>query len=84
MDFPRKREVLAVVIGVALAGVPMMAFDLWLQSLIERTGREQVAEVAHRSLAMAEGRLSRVIDALAELAGRGVDSCRPGHVEALR
>jgi sensor c-di-GMP phosphodiesterase-like protein len=80
----RKKELLAVVIGVALAGVPMAAFNIWLDYFIERQGREEAVAIARRALSMTDDRAARVIAALDGLAERGVWSCRPQHLEALR
>jgi sensor c-di-GMP phosphodiesterase-like protein len=82
--FARKKEVLAVVVGVALAGVPMVAFNLWLTYFIEQQGQDEVASVANRSLAMADGRVARITASLNGLDERGVNSCRPAQLEALR
>jgi sensor c-di-GMP phosphodiesterase-like protein len=80
----RRKELLAVLIGVALAGVPMGAFNLWLDYFIEQQGQDEVAAVARRSVAMADARVARLVDSLNELARRGIDSCQPAHLEALR
>jgi len=80
----RKKEMLAIVIGIALAGVPMAAFNIWLDYFIEQQGGEEVESVAKRALSMADGRLVRVVASLDGLAERGVSSCRPAHLEALR
>jgi sensor c-di-GMP phosphodiesterase-like protein len=80
----RKSKLLAVLIGIALAGVPMGAFTLWVNWFIGQQGREEVEEVARRSLALADRRAARVIHALADLARRGIDGCSPDQIEALR
>jgi sensor c-di-GMP phosphodiesterase-like protein len=84
VTFLRRKELLAVLIGIALAGVPMGAFNLWLNYFIEQQGQDEVTTGARRSVAMADARLARIIDSLADLAQRGIDSCRPAHLEALR
>ena len=84
MLFWRRKKLVAVVIGVVLASVPMAAFSLWLDYFIEQKGREEVDLVGRRALALADARLSRVVDALGELAERGIESCRAGHLESLR
>jgi sensor c-di-GMP phosphodiesterase-like protein len=80
----RKKEMLAIVIGIALAGVPVAAFNVWLDHFIEQQGGEEVQSIAKRALSMADGRLVRVLSSLDGLAERGVSSCRPAHLEALR
>jgi len=81
---PRLKLVLALAAGVVLAGPPVVALNLWLQGLDERHDREEIDAVAARVLAIAEGRIGRVMKALEELAQRSVDSCRPAHVDAMR
>jgi sensor c-di-GMP phosphodiesterase-like protein len=82
--FSRRNKLVAAVIGVVLAGLPMAAFNLWLGYFVEQKGREEVDVVVRRSLALADARLARVADSLGELARHGIGSCRPAHVEALR
>jgi sensor c-di-GMP phosphodiesterase-like protein len=82
--FLRRKELLAVLIGVALAGVPMGAFNLWLNYFIEQQGQDEVISVARRSIAMADTRLARLVASLDDLAQRGIVTCRPAHIEALR
>jgi sensor c-di-GMP phosphodiesterase-like protein len=84
VSFGRRKAILAVVFGVALAGVPMAAFNLWLGHFIEQQGQQEVASVAKRSLAMADARVARIVTSLNELKERGVDSCGPSQVDALR
>ena len=49
--FLRRKEFLAVLIGVALAGVPMGAFNLWLNYFIEQQGQDEVTLGARRFIA---------------------------------
>lgn len=79
-----RRNIVAIVVGVLFAGAPLIAFDFWLGGLINRQGQEEVDTSAKRAIALAESRVSQVIATLDGLAARGVDSCRPGDVEALR
>jgi sensor c-di-GMP phosphodiesterase-like protein len=82
--FSRRKKLVAVVVGVVLAGVPMAAFNLWLGYFIEQQGHEEVELVGRRALALSDARIARVIDSLDNLTRRGIDSCRPAHLEALR
>jgi sensor c-di-GMP phosphodiesterase-like protein len=84
VSFPRRKDWFAVLIGIALAGVPMAAFNLWIDWFIDRQGRQEAGELVRRSLALASKRADVVLDTLADLARRGIDSCAPGHVEAMR
>jgi sensor c-di-GMP phosphodiesterase-like protein len=79
-----RRNIVAIVVGVLLAGAPLVAFDFWLGGLIDRQGQEEVDTSAKRAIALAESRVTQVIATLDGLAARGVDSCRPDDVEAMR
>jgi sensor c-di-GMP phosphodiesterase-like protein len=79
-----RRNIVAIVVGVLLAGAPLVAFDFWLGGLIDRQGQEEVDTSAKRAIALAESRITQVIATLDGLAARGVDSCRPDDVEAMR
>jgi sensor c-di-GMP phosphodiesterase-like protein len=79
-----RRNIFAIVVGVLLAGTPMIAFDFWLGGLIDRQGQEEVDTSAKRAIALAESRVTHVVGALKDLAARGVDSCEPNHLEAMR
>src|ERR1700688_5115840 len=79
-----RRNIFAIVVGVLLAGAPLIAFDFWVAGLIDRQGQEEVDTSAKRAIALAESRITHVVDALDDLAARGVDSCEPNHLEAMR
>ncbi len=79
-----RKNTFAVVVGVLFAGAPLLAFNYWLGGMIDRRGQEEVDTSAKRAIALAEFRVTQVISTLDGLAARGVDSCRPGDVEAMR
>jgi sensor c-di-GMP phosphodiesterase-like protein len=79
-----RRNLIAIAAGVVLAGAPLIAFDYWLDRLVETQGGEQVTTGARRAVALAETRLNQTITALDELAAKGVNSCGPSHVETMR
>jgi sensor c-di-GMP phosphodiesterase-like protein len=79
-----RRNVIAIAVGVLLAGAPLVAFDFWLGGLINRRGQEEVETSAKRAISLADSRVTQVIGALDQLAARGVDSCRLSHVAAMR
>jgi sensor c-di-GMP phosphodiesterase-like protein len=79
-----RRNIVAIAVGVLLTGAPLVAFDFWVSGLIDRQGQEEVATSAKRAISLAESRVSQVIEMLDALAARGVDSCRPSHIEAMR
>jgi sensor c-di-GMP phosphodiesterase-like protein len=79
-----RRNLIAIAAGALLAGVPLIAFDFWLGSMINRQGQEEVETSARRAIGLAEARVTQVVDALDRLAGQGVNSCAPERVMAMR
>jgi sensor c-di-GMP phosphodiesterase-like protein len=79
-----RRNLIAVAIGTLIAGAPVLAFDFWLNGLIERQGQEDIDTSAKRAVSLAESRVNQVTAALDDLAAHGVDSCRAGNVEMMR
>ena len=79
-----RRNVFAVVAGAFLAGVPLVAFNFWLDGLIDRQGETEVGTSARRAIALAETRVKDTVTALDSLAARGVDSCEPIQIDAMR
>src|ERR1700693_4707004 len=79
-----RKNLVAIALGVVLAGAPLLAFNYWLSGLIERQGQDEVGTSAKRAIMLAETRVSHVIAALDDLAARGVDSCRPANIESMR
>src|SRR5438874_1077020 len=72
---PKLRKLAAIPIGLALAGAPAAAVHTWLSRYIERQGLNELNISAKRVIALTETRLGRVIQALDDLAARGVRSC---------
>jgi hypothetical protein len=70
-----RRNIVAIAVGALLAGVPLVAFDLWLGRLINRQSQEEVDTSARRAISLAEYRIIQVISTLDGLAARGVDRC---------
>lgn len=80
----RRKFLVAIAIGVVLAGPPVAALNLWLGSLAERQSLEELDLSARRHMTLAEVRITNTIATLDDLAARGVDSCRVSNIEALR
>ncbi len=78
-----RRNIFAIVVGALVAGVPLIAFNFWLESLIDRQGEAEVGTSARRAIALAEARVRDTVGALDGLARRGVNSCQPAQVEAM-
>ena len=52
-----RRNIFAIVVGVVLAGTPLVAFNFWLEALIDRQGEAEVGTSAKRAIALAETRV---------------------------
>jgi sensor c-di-GMP phosphodiesterase-like protein len=79
-----RRNIFAIAVGVLLAGIPLIAFNFWLEDLIEKQGEAEVGTSAKRAIALAEARVRDAIGALDGLATHGVASCGPAEIEAMR
>jgi sensor c-di-GMP phosphodiesterase-like protein len=79
-----RRNLVAIFVGVLLAGVPLLALNFWLDGLIERQGQAEITTAARRAVALANSRFQLVIEALDNLAAQGVNSCRPDAIDAMR
>lgn len=80
----RRKLLIAIGIGVVLAGPPVAALNLWLGGLVDRHGRDELESAARRYAALSEVRTELAVATLDELVARGIDSCRAAHVDALR
>ena len=79
-----RRNLVAIAVGVLLAGAPLVIFDFWIAGLIERQGQDEALTSAKRAMGLAETRVSQVVGALDRLAAAGVSSCHSDQVQALR
>jgi len=73
-----------MVLGVMLAGAPLLAFDYWISRLIERDNAGEAMMAARRAISLSEARVGQVIAALDALAKAGVNSCAAEHLTAMR
>ena len=73
-------KIVAAVLGIFVAGAPLILFNVWLK----KQGGDEVAITAMTALESAESSLDQTVAAIEELSARGVDSCRPAQVEAMR
>jgi hypothetical protein len=80
-----RRNIYAIVVGPVVAGAPVIAFNFWLEGLIDRQGEAEVGTVGKRAIALAEARVKDAVGALDGLAARGVNACEPpsGRSDAL-
>jgi sensor c-di-GMP phosphodiesterase-like protein len=69
------KKAAAFLMGLALVVLPAAGVYVWLAHHFEQQGRQDLDVTARRTLGLAESRLFMVIDALDDLAARGVRSC---------
>src|SRR3954468_19805562 len=73
-------KIIGAVVGILAAAAPIILFNTWLK----KQGDDEVAITAAWALGSAEIQLGQSITALEDLSARGIDSCGPAHVEAMR
>lgn len=81
---PRRKLLVAIAVGVALAGPPVAALNIWLSGMAERQAHEELELSVRRHMALSEARIGRTVAILDELAARGTNSCQTANLEALR
>jgi len=79
-----RRNIVAIMVGVLLAGAPLVAFDFWLGRFIDKAAEAELSVAAQRALALADGRVDQVRSALDAVAKAGVRDCKPAAVTAMR
>jgi sensor c-di-GMP phosphodiesterase-like protein len=79
-----RHNLIAIAVGVFLAGVPLLAFNLWLGNLVDRQGQREVENAAFRAVSVANARLSQALSALDDLSEQGVTSCAGDAIETMR
>jgi sensor c-di-GMP phosphodiesterase-like protein len=79
-----RRNIFAIVVGAVLAGVPLVAFNFWVDGLVDRQGETEVGTSAKRAIALATARVRDTVGMLDGLAAHGVESCEPAQIETMR
>src|ERR1044071_5694455 len=77
--YRNKWNIFAAIVGVLVAGAPVLVFNAWLRN----QGEDEASFTANWALAYAEARIGQAAGVIKGLAARGVDSCKPPHVEAM-
>lgn len=77
------RKAAAVVAGLALASVPAFAAHSWLSGYVERQVEGELDIAAKRVISLTETRLGAAIEAVGDLASRGVRSCQNADLAAM-
>ena len=78
-----RRNIYAIVVGPVVAGAPMIAFNFWLEGLIDRQGEAEVGTVGIRAIALAEARVKDAVGAIDGLAARQCLRAPSGRSDAL-
>ncbi|MDO8875030.1 MAG: EAL domain-containing protein [Pseudolabrys sp.] len=79
-----RQHIVAIAVGVLVAGTPLIAFNFWLGGVIERQGQAETEAAARRMISLGEQRVGEVVRALDDLAARGVTACDPVNAEAMQ
>jgi sensor c-di-GMP phosphodiesterase-like protein len=79
-----RQHIVAIAVGVLVAGTPLIAFNFWLSGVIDRQGQAETDAAARRMISLGESRVGEVLRALDDLAARGVTACDPVHAEAMQ
>ena len=79
-----RRNIIAVAVGVLLAGAPLLAFDFWLGNFIDEQAQAEIAAAARRAITLTETRLAQARSALDAVAGERIQACGPATVAAMR
>jgi sensor c-di-GMP phosphodiesterase-like protein len=79
-----RQNIIAIAVGVLVAGTPLIAFNFWLSGLIDRQGQEEADNSAKRAVALADERVGQAVSMLERLAALNVGACNPGQIEAMQ
>ncbi|MFA6268099.1 MAG: EAL domain-containing protein [Pseudolabrys sp.] len=79
-----RQNIVAIAVGVLVAGAPLVAFNFWLSGVIDRQGWEETDVSARYAIALVERRMGEVVRTLDGLATAGVSDCEPGQLEAMQ
>jgi EAL domain-containing protein (putative c-di-GMP-specific phosphodiesterase class I) len=78
------RKLIAIAVGILLAGAPIAGLNFWVDGLLVRQSSNDAETFARRSIQLATMRLESALAKLDSLADRGVDGCRPDQIAALK
>ena len=79
-----RKKILGGLAGIVLIGAPIAAFNYGLQQFIEQQGQTDVETAAHRTIAVAEAKISAALSSLERFNMEDIASCAPAHLDALR
>jgi sensor c-di-GMP phosphodiesterase-like protein len=79
-----QKKLVAAILGFLLAGLPLAAFDIWLETLVDQQSADDISASARRAIALIDSRLATVASSLDGLAAQGVTLCTPADLDKLR
>jgi sensor c-di-GMP phosphodiesterase-like protein len=79
-----RQIIVAIAVGVLVAGAPLVAFNFWLSGVIDRQAQEETASSALRAVVLAEQHITQMLHVVDELAAQGVSGCKPDYIEAMQ
>ncbi|MGH7227327.1 MAG: hypothetical protein ACRELF_29290, partial [Gemmataceae bacterium] len=68
-----RRNIIAIAVGVLIAGAPLVVFDFWLNRLVTQQGQEEADTSARLVIALADARVGQVTTALDKLAAYNLE-----------
>jgi sensor c-di-GMP phosphodiesterase-like protein len=81
---PGWKKLVAIAIGILCGGLPLIGFNLWLETLVQQQNLDDVGVSAARAIEIAETRLNQAVLALDILEIRRVSECTPDQLDILR
>jgi len=78
------RKLIAIAVGILLAGAPIAGLNIWVDSLLVRQSSNDAETFARRSIQLANMRLGSALAKIDRLVESGIDGCRPDQVAALK
>ncbi|HZL30143.1 MAG TPA: EAL domain-containing protein [Pseudolabrys sp.] len=79
-----RQNIVAIAVGVLVAGTPLVTFNFWLGGVIERQGQQEADGSARRAIALADQRLDQVMRVLDRLAALKTDGCGSSQIAAMQ
>lgn len=79
-----RQNVVAIAVGVLVAGAPLVAFNFWLSGVVERHGREEADISARHAIMLVEQRTGEIVRTLDALSAAGIADCDSAALEAMQ
>lgn len=79
-----RQNVVAIAVGVLVAGAPLVAFNFWLSGVVDRHSREEADISGRHAITLVEQRTGEVVRTLDALSAAGIADCDPAALEAMQ